>query len=102
MVSLVRQICMAIGNRESYETVRNESLEFLQYLRNLDLPDDRKDTAKTANNDIIDLWVSVFGDPAEMERKVFSRLAQEGLGESEDARVVRERNAFVQSNYLRG
>jgi hypothetical protein len=102
MVSLVRQICMAIGNRESYETARNESLEFLHYLRNLDLPDDRKDTAKTANNDIIDLWVSVFGDPAEMERKVFSRLAQEGFGESEDARMVRERNAFVQSKFLRG
>jgi hypothetical protein len=102
LVSLVRQICMAIGNREHYEAVRDESQEFLQYLRNLDLPDDGKDGEKTAHEEIIDLWVSIFGDPAEMERRVFDNMAQEGLGETDDAKRVRERNAFVQSNYLRG
>ena len=101
LVSLVRQICMAIGNREHYETVRDESQEFLQYLRNLDLPDDGKEPEQSAHKEMIDLWVSIFGDPAEMERKVFDSLALEGLGETENAKSVRERNAFVQSHFLR-
>ena len=39
--ALVKQICMAIGNRDRYRSAHDDVTRLLGYLRELDLPDDR-------------------------------------------------------------
>lgn len=102
ITSLVTQICMAVGNRDRYRAANEDMMRLLEYLRDLDLPD--ADTGRRSENafdDITALWRRVFGDPEEWERKQVERDALVGLGESEEAKRIRERMEFVHRNFLR-
>ncbi len=102
LTSLVTQICMAIGNRDRYRAANEDMMRLLNYLRDLDLPDN-ENTHRSENvyGDITALWRRVFGDPQEWERKQVERDALVGLGESEEAKRIRERMEFVHRNFLR-
>jgi len=102
VTSLVTQICMAIGNRERYRAANADMMRLLEYLRDLDLPDTGNDhRTDQAYDDITALWRRVFGDPEEWERKQAERNTLAGLGESEEAKSIRERMEYVQRNFLR-
>ena len=101
LVSLIRQVCMAIGNRDQYRTAHEDMMRILKYLRNLDIPESDLKDIKDVYQTLIDQWVSIFGDPDEMERRQLERDAQAGIGESEEARNVRLRQEYIQNNFLR-
>jgi hypothetical protein len=102
ITSLVTQICMAIGNRDRYRAANEDMMRLLEYLRDLDLPENTGEQRSTnAYDDITALWRRVFGDPVEWERKHAERNALGGLGESAEAKLIRERMEFVQRNFLR-
>ena len=100
ITSLVTQLCMAIGNRDRYSAVNQDMMRILTYLRELDLPEIENTTGK-GHDGITDLWRRVFGDPDEMDRLQAERDAAFGIGESEEARLVRERLEYVQKNLFR-
>lgn len=100
--ALVKQICMAIGNRDRYRSAYEDVTRLLDYLRELDLPNNgSRQPAKNEYDTLIDLWLRVFGDPDEMERKQRERDTTVGIGESEEARLVRERQEYTRSRFLR-
>jgi len=100
--ALVKQLCMAIGNRDRYRSAHEDVIRLLEYLRDLDLPDNgTREPAKNEYDALIDLWVRTFGDPDEMERKQLAQNTAAGAGESEETRRVRERQEYVRSNFLR-
>ena len=101
LVSLVRQVCMAIGNRDQYRSAHEDMMKILKYLRNLAIPESDTKEIKDVYQALIDQWVSIFGDPDEMERRQLERDAQIGIGESEEAREVRLRQEYIQNNFLR-
>jgi len=99
--ALVKQLCMAIGNRDRYRSAHEDVIRLLDYLRELDLPENgTREPAKNEYDVLIDLWVRTFGDPDEMERKQLAREITVA-GESEEARQTRERQEYVRSNFLR-
>ena len=99
--SLVSKICMAIGNREQFKSVNEDMIGILTYLRGLDFPDKRKEKSLAVHDSIIALWERVFGDPEEVERQHAERMALAGEGESDVAQVVRGRQKYVRSHFLR-
>jgi hypothetical protein len=105
MTTLVNQICMAVGNKEVYPKVRDEALDLLEYLRDMDFPPTEEEKAKRSQragaDDIIALWERTFGDPVAMERKVLAGLTSSGFGESAEAKAAREREKWIQASLLR-
>ena len=102
ITSLVTQICMAIGNRDRYRAANEDMMRLLCYLRDLDLPNtENSRSPENVYDEITTLWRRVFGDPDEWERRQAERDALIGLGESEEARRIRERNEYVEKHLFR-
>lgn len=102
MTALVKQICMAIGNRDRYRSAHDDVTRLLGYLRELDIPNN--ETCQPAKNEydaLIELWCRVFGDPEEMERKQIARDTVVECGETEEARLFRKRQEYVHDKFLR-
>ena len=102
MTALVKQICMAIGNRDRYRSAHEDVTRLLGYLRELDITENEtRQPAKNEYDALIELWGHVFGDPDEMERKQIARDTAIGVGETEEARLIRGRQEYVRDKFLR-
>ena len=101
ITSLVTQICMAIGNRDRYKSANEDMMRLLEYLRDLDLPDNDRDKPSNAYDDITALWRRVFGDPDEFERRQAERNAVNAQVESEEIQSLRERQEYVHRRLFR-
>ncbi len=102
LTSLVTQICMAIGNRDRYKAANEDMLRLLEYLRDLDLPDNENaHRSENAYDDITAFWRRVFGDPDEWERKQVEKRAGTECTENDEARSKRERDEFIRKNLFK-